>query len=320
MMESITCLIDSDMAMDDWMAALFLLKSPFVNVRAITIAATGESHAGPGADTALRLAALTNAAQVEVAAGRSKPLKGDHSFPVFVRLMMDARLFLTLPRPVHKPSNESAVALLSRCLNESPEKAILVALGPLTNLAEVLSASPELVEKIAMIYIMGGADKVPGNIREINPRSNNPYAEWNIFVDPYAANVVFHSGAPITLVPLDAANQVPLTPAYLEHFGEQAATSAARFVSSVLHRIYPLLRDRQFYFWDPITAVLATHNELGTFEQRQMRIVQEEGRECGRLIDSADGSNIRICTKVDSAAFEQLFLETLNREVVRQFA
>ena len=319
-MDLITCMIDSDMAMDDWMATLFLLKSPFVNVRAITLAATGESHARPGADTALRLAALTDATQVEVASGRSKPLNGDHSFPIFVRLMMDARLFLTLPRPARKPSNEFAVALLSRCLNESQEKAILVALGPLTNLAEMLLASPELVEKIAMIYIMGGADKVPGNIQEINPRSDNSYAEWNLFVDPYAAHVVFRSGAPITLVPLDATNHTPLTSAYLERFTEQAATPAARFVSSVLRRIYPMLRDRKFYFWDPITAVLATHNELGTYEQRQVRIVQEEGRECGRLIESADGSNIRICTKVDSEAFEQLFLDTLNLEAVRQLA
>src|SRR6185503_19334702 len=159
-----------------------------------------------------------------------------------VRMIMDLRLFVSFPRARHKPAEESAVAVITRHLQSAEAPLVVVALGPLTNLAEALLATPQLASKIAMINIMGGALEVEGNLREMI-RIDNPYAEWNTYIDPYAADVVFRSGAPITLVPLDATNQVPLTPEYYARLGAEAVTPAARFVHSTLRRIYPLLRN-----------------------------------------------------------------------------
>jgi inosine-uridine nucleoside N-ribohydrolase len=88
----------------------------------------------------------------------------------------------------------------------SPEKVTLVTLGPLTNVAQALEAEPSLVDYIEMIYVMGGAVSVPGNVGFIV--TDNAVAEWNIYVDPHAAAIVFESGAPITL-----AMDVPTVPA-----------------------------------------------------------------------------------------------------------
>ena len=71
-------------------------------------------------------------------------------------------------------------------------------LGPLTNVAEALQADPKLIDNVQMITIMGGAVDVPGNVTGVPLSAPNRTAEFNIFVDPHAANIVFKSGAPIT--------------------------------------------------------------------------------------------------------------------------
>src|SRR5690606_3265770 len=234
-------LIDSDLALDDWMALVSLLQCPEVDVRAITVAATGEAHAGPGVKNTLRLMALTGVEGIPVASGRTTPLAGTHRFPLALRLAMDFRLGLGLPRPRTRPSGGSAVALLRRTLLEAPAPCTLLALGPLTNLAQLFEGAPELVPRVSHLWVMGGALDVPGNIQEINPRIDNLSAEWNLYIDPTAAERVLQSGVPVTLVPLDATSQVPLTDAFLAQLDAEGTSPASRFVSRVIHRIRPLL-------------------------------------------------------------------------------
>lgn len=310
---SLPLIIDSDLALDDWMALIFLLQSPEVDVRAITVAATGEAHAGPGVKNTLRLMALAGAPDIPVASGRKVPLEGTHRFPLALRLAMDFRLGLSLPRPRTRPSKEPAVALLRRTLLEAPAPSTLLALGPLTNLAELIGDSPELVSRIEHLWIMGGALDVPGNIAEINPRIDNPHAEWNLYIDPTAAERVLQSGVPVTVVPLDATSQVPLTEAFLARLDAEGQSPASRFVSRVIHRIRPLLsKERNLCFWDPLAAVLTLRHELGRYEERRVRVLTAEGRESGRLVTAPDGHLVRVCTGVDIPAFERCFLEGLE--------
>src|SRR3954468_10121222 len=116
-MSAVHCLIDTDMAIDNWMATLYLLKCRVVDVQAITIAATGEAHARPGMMTALRLCELANSGNIDVTHGRTTPLRGNHAFPLLVRLIMDRRFLLSLPGTRRRPVHEPAVTLLKRHLN-----------------------------------------------------------------------------------------------------------------------------------------------------------------------------------------------------------
>jgi pyrimidine-specific ribonucleoside hydrolase len=298
------------MALDDWMAILFLLRNPEAEVRAITVAATGEAHARPGARNALRLLALAEYAPIPIVAGSPRPLRGEHAFPALVRLMMDRHLFLKMPPPRGAVSQEDAVSLIIKTLEESEEPVTVVALGPLTNLAQVFLQRPELTAKVTGITMMGGALDVPGNIESINARITNPYAEWNIYIDPYAANVVFSSGVAVTLVPLDATNQVPLSKPYLEQMMGMAGIPALDFVCRALRFIGRLSKGkRTFYFWDPLAAVVTLHPQIAVFEERHVRVVEEEGSESGRVVQAEDGALIRVCIHVDRKAFEKLYLE-----------
>ena len=85
-------IIDTDMAADDWMAILYLLQRPDVDVRAITVTGAGEAHCQPGVQNALGLTALAGRPQIPVACGRETPLKGDHAFPMDWRKNVDALL------------------------------------------------------------------------------------------------------------------------------------------------------------------------------------------------------------------------------------
>ena len=303
-------LIDTDMAMDDWMAILYLLRHEDALVKAITVAAAGEAHAGPGVRNALRLLTLAEQPLIPVAAGPPKPLRGEHVFPFMVRFMMDRHLFLRMGRPRGPAASRDAVSVIIGLLEEASKPLTVIALGPLTNLAAVLLKRPDLTGKIEGITLMGGALNVPGNIESLNARITNPYAEWNIYIDPYAANVVFASGAPVTLVPLDATNQVPLSRPYLEKLRSAPGNPSLDFLCKALGFTMRLTsEERAFYFWDPLAAVAALHPEIAVFEERRVRVVEEEGPESGRVVVDANGASVRVCTQVDRQAFERLYLE-----------
>ena len=308
----IPLIIDTDMANDDWMAILYLLQSPAVAVQAIAVAAAGEAHRGPGIRTALRLLALAGRPDIPVAGGRKKPLRGRHAFPLIWRLSMDLRLGLSLPKARARPDSRSAVALLTELIMAGPDKLSLLALGPLTNLAEAVLACPALVDQVEMVYIMGGAVHVPGNLQAPGVKLDNQTAEWNIYVDPYAAEVVFQSGLPITLVPLDATNQTPITLDFYRRCQARRETPAAEFVYRILHRLKSFIASGEFYFWDPLAAVVATHPDIATVEQQPLTVIQAAGPECGRTAISQTGRPIQVCLQADQARFEAIFWDTLN--------
>jgi pyrimidine-specific ribonucleoside hydrolase len=305
-------IIDTDVAIDDWMAMLFLLCHPQVDVRAITVVATGEAHAKPGVRTVQGLLALTGHGNAAVAVGRSAPLRGQQAFPLALRLAMDVRLFLRLPRPLQPAAQQSAPALLAEQNTAAPQPVTIVALGPLTNLAEALLAQPRLAGHIARIVIMGGAWRAPGNIQEISPKIDNPYAEWNIFCDPYAADVVLRCGAPVTLVPLDATDQVPLTDDLVQRLAAGPATPASQFTLRAIRRIRPLLRGQAFYLWDPLAAAVAVQPEIVTCEQQRLRVALEPGRELGRVVQDDAGGAVDIAVQVNRPAFERAFVASLT--------
>jgi pyrimidine-specific ribonucleoside hydrolase len=306
-------IIDTDMAPDDWMAILYLLQTSIVELKAITVVATGEAHARPGTRNAIGLLALNGNNGVPVACGRKTPLKGDHKWPLMVRKLVDWRFGLSLPRGKQKASHLSAVQLLSEQLLQSSRKVAVLALGPLTNLAEAIQQHPEIIEKIECVVLMGGAVNVPGNITPSGFKMiENHTAEWNIYCDPYAASVVFASKVPVTLVPLDVTNTVPMTWDFFNRLGQMRLTPAAEFVYRTMGRLKYLIDRHEYYFWDPLAAVLTTRAGLGDYAEMNLKIETQEGPNSGRTFESDDGHIVQVCTGVDKDRFENLFLETLN--------
>ena len=305
-------IIDTDMAADDWMAILYMLKRPDIHIEAITVTGAGEAHCEPGVRNALHLVALAGHADIPVSCGREAPLQGDHTFPSDWRMNVDAFAGLTLPQNSASPSSQSAVELLTTTIQSASDKVTILTLGPLTNLAEAVQAAPKLKDQVEMVYIMGGAVDVPGNVGISGAGISNTSAEWNMYCDPYAAGLVFKSGVPITLVPLDATNHVQVTGKFYDQIKDDHRTPEATFVFDVLSTYRGFIQSGGYYFWDPLAAAILTDNSLAVFETWRLIVTEEEGGESGRTQVSEDGVAIQVAVNADGERFERLFLDTLN--------
>lgn len=189
-------ILDCDPGHDDAIALILALASPELKVLAVTTSA-GNQTPDKTLNNALRILTLLGRDYIPVAAGAPKPLARELIIAdnVHGESGLDGP---TLPDPAFAPVAMTALELMAKCLRESPEPVTLVPTGPLTNIALLLAAHPELKSKIARIVLMGGAAGA-GNW--------TPAAEFNIYVDPEAADMVFKSGLPITMCGLDVTHE-----------------------------------------------------------------------------------------------------------------
>ena len=304
-------IIDTDMAADDWLAILYLLQRPDVDVKAITVSGTGEAHCDPGVQNALNLVMLAGRPQIPVACGRETPLQGNHTFPIAWRQDVDNMLGLVLLENPNPPSSLTAVELLIRMSQQAQTKIQLLALGPLTNVAEAIETDPAFVDRLQSITIMGGAVKVAGNVGASSDIKNE-VAEWNIYIDPHAASIVFNSDVPITLIPLDATDYVPVTTDFYQRKMKDRITPSAEYVYRVLMKKDRYIRVGEFDFWDPLAAVTLTDKSLVTFQDLSIVVIEEEGQKIGQTLVSSEGKLMQVAVKAELPRFETLFMNTLN--------
>jgi inosine-uridine nucleoside N-ribohydrolase len=287
------------------MALLYLLRRADVEVTAIVVDGDGEARCPRGATNALSLAALAGKPDIPVGCGRPRPLKGAHAFPKAWRDAADNLYGLPRPaRPARPPAGSSGEQVFRAALQAAPGRVDVLTLGPPTELAAVvLRGGTALRAKIRSVTMMGGAVGVPGNITW-PPTIENPHAEWNFYVDPKAANVVFRSGLPITLVPLDATNDVPLNAAVAARLGR---SPSAAFVRRLIKSMPPSL-----YFWDELAAAVLVEPTIGRYADKRLAVIEREGPESGRTVRAADGARVRVTMSADRARFESSFASTLR--------
>jgi inosine-uridine nucleoside N-ribohydrolase len=280
-------------------------------VKAIIVAGDGLAHCDAGVTNARGLTALAGRPEIPVACGHEEPLEGEHVYPNFMRNGADDLGKLGLPDNPEKSTDTDGSTLLADTIDANKD-IILLTLGPLTNVADVFQSQPELIDNIKMIYIMGGAVGVDGNTNIPGVKDGNSAAEFNIFIDPAAANIVFASDAPITLIPLDATNAVPLNNDFMTTLQNDQAASPAIFTYRMLDHNRLFVASGGYYFWDPLAAGILTDESLATIEETVISVITVDGDENGRTIESDDGYPMGVATSADGDAFQTLFLDILN--------
>jgi len=304
-------IVDTDAGVDDLLALAFLLERRDVHIEAITVV-NGLCHVPDGVHNILRLLQLAGHPEIPVYAGSTSPLSGSAQFPAAWRKDTDTLPGVTLPETTAKPQPESATSFLTRRLAETRRPARILALGPLTNIGSVLRVESWAVQDIQGIVIMGGALNVPGNLGDGGYFiTSNTTAEWNMFADPLAASIVFASGAPIRLIPLDATKQVPINTAFLEKLTTNAKTPLEKFAAQILGVQKKLIADGIYFAWDPLAAVaLANSNAVST---TPMGIsITEYGPETGRTVaKQGKPPNAQVATTANAVLFRRDFLEAL---------
>jgi purine nucleosidase len=217
-------IIDTDPGQDDALALLLALASPELEIAAVTTVA-GNVPQPLVTDNALAMIELAGAANVPVYKGCERPLLRDLRTAEYVHgaTGIDGA---DLPAPTTPAADGHGVdAIVDACLNAGVDGITLCPLGPLTNIGMAIAKEPAIVPNIREIAWMGGAFDEPGN--------TTPLAEFNAFVDPHAAHIVFTSGIPITVFPLDVTHKALMLPRHVERLeaeGNPAAISAAGMV------------------------------------------------------------------------------------------
>ena len=186
---------------------------------------------------------------------------------------------LDLANTTRTPSASSAIELISSLASEHESLTVLT-LGPLTNLADALLADGGLADMLGAVYVMGGALHVPGNLVCCGAPEGNSVAEWNVYVDPHATQVVVDSGLEPSFVSLDGTSQVPVTPAFAALAMDGASRSAARVLAD-LFAANPFMTDGSYFLWDPLAAQLAAGYPVGSFKPAAIRVEEAEGPESG---------------------------------------
>jgi inosine-uridine nucleoside N-ribohydrolase len=193
-------IIDTDPGVDDALALLLAMRSPELKIEGITPVA-GNVPLSLTLPNALRMVEIAGRTDIPVAAGAKVPL--------LRRLVTAAYAHgenglggAVFPEPKTRPVAETAADFIRQIVTKYPGEVTLIPIGPLTNIATALSLDSELAGMVRGIVLMGGSLS-GGNI--------TPAAEFNIYVDPEAARIVFQSGIPITMVGLDATRKTSLT-------------------------------------------------------------------------------------------------------------
>jgi inosine-uridine nucleoside N-ribohydrolase len=192
--------IDTDPGVDDALALLLAMRSPELKIEGITPVA-GNVPLDLTLPNALRMVEIANRTDIPVAAGAPTPL---------VRRLVTAQYAhgenglggAVFPEPHTKPVAERAAEFIRQTVRKYPHQVTLITIWPMTNVATALNSDPELAGLIRELVMMGGSLS-GGNI--------TPAAEFNVYVDPEAARIVFQSDIPIRMVGLDVTRKTSLT-------------------------------------------------------------------------------------------------------------
>lgn len=308
-------ILDTDPGIDDALAILLGLASPEIELVALSVV-HGNCPRADALRNALAVLALAQAPHVPVAVGCVRPLLREPFMAQDVH--GDAGLgYATLPPAPFGPIDEHAVDLLIREIMAAPGEITLCAIGPLTNVALALRKVPELAQHVRELIFMGGAFRVEGNA--------TPLAEFNVYADPHAAQIVFSSGMPITVMPWDITKQVRILPADLERL-LAAGGPIPPFVAAATRFYMEFHAERLGYAGcainDPAALVLAWLPELATYTPlaASVEIISEltMGQTVGDFLHhTAAAPNIRLVTAFDTPRFIELFLQRIETLAAR---
>lgn len=304
-------LFDHDGGVDDFLSLLLLLLMPEVELLGVSVT-PGDCYADAALETSAKLLHLFGRDQVPLSAGR---YHGVNAFPsawrAAPRVLNALPRLLALPTPSGRVAAAPSPEVLRAQLAAASRPVTVLLTGPCSTLVQALALQPELAGRIGQVVWMGGAVDVPGNVRDYNQDGS---AEWNVFWDPEAAARLLALGLPLTLVPLDATNQVPVGLPFLRQLAAQAhyplSELAGQFWATTVATIPTY--EYTYFMWDVLaTSYLAIPEAFAT--ERLELAVLTEGAAAGRTVrQPGSGQWVQLVRHVDTARFYAYLLAQLG--------
>lgn len=301
-------IIDCDPGHDDAIALMMAVGCEKLDVKLITTVAGNRSIEKTNTNT-LKILSFLNS-KIEVAKGASKPLIRELITGTEVVDGESGLAGYEFLEPTLKNSNRNALEAMIDVIRKADEKITLIPLGPLTNIATLLIVYPEVKEKIERISLMGGSS-LRGNW--------SPSAEFNILVDPEAADVVFKSGIPITMCGLDVTEKAIVYKKDTDRFrtiGNKTGNVAADLVD--FFTIYQLTQGFQGSpLHDPCAVAYVIDPTLIKTKKCNVQIETKSELTLGRTVVDFNGftqlpKNVDVAYEIDREGFVDLIHNTIK--------
>lgn len=302
-------LIDTDTASDDAVALLMAAAASadgVATIEAVTVVA-GNVALRQATANALIMLELARMTDVPVHPGCDRPLLRDFENAEHVH-GPDGMGDAGLPAARRDPEEEHAVDAIIRLVRQSPGELTLVTLGPLTNIAAALVRAPQIATQLADVFVMGGAADGVGNVSAV--------AEFNVWADPEAAEVVFRSGAPLTMVGWDVSRRYavmrPEDQARLEAIGTERSHLVNRINRTLATFCASVTKLEGYDLPDPITMAITLDPSLARRTERLgVTIDTSHTRTRGMTIVDRLGidgvsPNVNVVWEADELGFKEL--------------
>lgn len=297
-------MLDVDTGVDDAAAIAYALGLEVDLVAVSTVA--GNVGIDASTDNTLRVLSLLGAEDVPVFRGASRPLVASYQDATHVH-GGNGLGGATLPEALAAEQDITAPEAIIAMAEEFSGELVLVAVGPLTNIAMALSLRPSLTDHVKSLVIMGGAYFNPGNVTS--------HAEFNIHTDPDAAAQVFAAGwNEIIAIGLDVSHHTAITHKMWQAIPADA-TGAAGLMKSIVERTYTERVRSGFFLHDPLAMGVALDHSLVNTNPYTVSVITE-GEERGRTSVSPGGS-VLVAETVEAERFVKRFCEALGIPYVK---
>jgi purine nucleosidase len=308
-MNSKRIIIDTDPGVDDALAFLLALASPEVKLEALTTT-QGNVTVDKSTRNALSILELAHASHIPVAEGSVYPLVQP------LRAAPDVHGesgigSAVLPEPKANPIQGHAVDYLIERVLAEPNEISVFPIAPMTNIAMAIRKEPRFAKAVKELVIMGGAIQEGGNM--------SPLAEFNIFVDPHAAHIVFHSGMPITLIPLDVTHKCLLKQEHIDRL-MKINSPISRFIRDAVEVYLKFSSERGFEgsaLHDPLTLATIIAPDLLTLKEYYVDVDISGGVSMGKTFAdifnvTKKPVNMKVAMDVRGEDFIELFLQRME--------
>lgn len=294
-------ILDVDTGIDDAVAIALAAYSNRLSVKLITTIA-GNLSVNEVTKNTLNFLQAINKTKIPVAIGENKPLEREKDDSIQAHGKKGLGNF-KFPKTTLKPISKCAVEKMYEILKTSKEKIVIIALGPLTNVAKLLLTHPDIKDKIDYILISGG-------LLEDNKR--NPYLGFNVMQDPEAARYVFNSDVKIVVCPSDHGHNAFLT---LE---EVEKTRTTNKTGEMLEYIFRSYKDRHVKVGiathDPCAVVYVCHPEIFKTQEMYVHIRFLKEKNTGVIsFDTNKAPNTLVATEINIKKFKKIYFKLLNK-------
>ena len=304
-------ILDTDPGIDDSLAILLALASPEISLEGLSVV-HGNSSTQQGTINALSVLELAKASHIPVYQGCDLPLVQPSLLAPETHGEQGIG-YAKLSAPLGQPKVQKGSDYLIEKIMSSPGEITLVAIGPLTNIALAIRQEPCIVENVKEVFIMGGAIRYEGN--------TTPLAEFNTYVDPHAAHIVYHSGMPITLTPLDVTYQCVFLKDDMNRL-LKIDSPITKFIADAT-RFYMEFHDEYqsiegCVINDPMTLALTFMPEICDYQELYVDVDLSGGVSMGNTFAdfykmTKKPANMKVALGVRPRDFMELFLERMEK-------